>query len=125
MLCRNNIISAKSYHRFIDFVKDFNDEIHHSGISSGHFCRLKRLRHTPFHFTFSLDWRHPGVKRVFLLMLPTATEILRRVPDGHPFVTDLKSPLLLSVQGGILAALVVGVTAQIISLRRRGKTATA
>jgi hypothetical protein len=62
---------------------------------------------------------------VFLLMLPTATEILRRVPDGHPFVTDLKSPLLLSVQGGILAALVVGVTAQVISLRRRGKTATA
>lgn len=62
---------------------------------------------------------------VFLLMLPTATEILRRVPDGHPFVTDLKSPLLLSVQGGILAALVVGVTAQIIDLRRRGKTATA
>jgi len=62
---------------------------------------------------------------VFLLMLPTATEILRRVPDGHPFVTDLKSPLLLSVQGGILAALVVGVTAQIIYLRRRGKTATA
>jgi WD40 repeat protein len=47
LLCRNNIISALSYHRFIDFVKDFNDEIHHSGISSGHFCRLKRLRHPP------------------------------------------------------------------------------
>lgn len=62
---------------------------------------------------------------VFLLMLPTATEILRRVPDGHPFVTDLKSPLLLSVQGGILAALVVGVTVQIIYLRRKGKTAAA
>lgn len=62
---------------------------------------------------------------VFLLMLPTATEILRRVPDGHPFVTDLKSPLLLGVQGGILAALVVGVTVQIIYLRRRSKTATA
>lgn len=62
---------------------------------------------------------------VFLLMLPTATEILRRVPDGHPFVTDLKSPLLLSVQGGILAALVVGVTVQVISLRRKGKTAAA
>lgn len=62
---------------------------------------------------------------VFLLMLPTATEILRRVPDGHPFVTDLKSPLLLGVQAGILAALVVGVTAQIIFLRRKGKTAAA
>jgi hypothetical protein len=62
---------------------------------------------------------------VFLLMLPTATEILRRVPDGHPFVTDLKSPLLLSVQGGILAALVIGVTVQIIHLRRKDKTAAA
>jgi hypothetical protein len=56
-------------------------------------------------------------------MLPTVTEILRRVPDGHPFVTDLKSPLLLGAQGGILAALVIGLTVQIISLRRQGKTA--
>ena len=59
----------------------------------------------------------------FLLMLPTATEILRRVPDGHPFVTDLKSPLLLGVQASILAALVIGLTAQILYLRRQGKTA--
>jgi putative peptidoglycan lipid II flippase len=28
------------------------------------------LRHTPFRFSWSLDWRHPGVRRVFLLMLP-------------------------------------------------------
>lgn len=55
----------------------------------------------------------------FLLMLPTATEILRRVPDGHPFVTDLKSPLLLGVQASILAALMIGLTAQIIYLRRQ------
>jgi hypothetical protein len=61
----------------------------------------------------------------FLLMLPTATEILRRVPDGHPFVTDLRSPLLLGVQGSILAALVIGLTAQIVYLRKRGKTAAA
>lgn len=61
----------------------------------------------------------------FLLMLPTATEILRRVPDGQPFVTDLRSPLLLGVQGGILAALVIGLTAQIIYLRKKGKTAAA
>lgn len=59
----------------------------------------------------------------FLLMLPTITEVLRRVPDGHPFVTDLKSPLLLGTQGGLLAILVFGVTAQIISLARQGKTA--
>ncbi|WP_089174620.1 hypothetical protein [Bosea sp. AS-1] len=59
----------------------------------------------------------------FLLMLPTVTEILRRVPDGHPFVTDLKSPLLLGAQGSILAALVIGLTVQIVFLRRQGRTA--
>ena len=61
----------------------------------------------------------------FLLMLPTASEILRRVPDGHPFVTDLKSPLLLGVQAGILAALVIGIGAQIVYLRRTGGAASA
>lgn len=61
----------------------------------------------------------------FLLMLPTVTEILRRVPDGHPLVTDLRSPLLLGAQGGILAALVIGLTLQIIHLRRKGRTAAA
>lgn len=59
----------------------------------------------------------------FLLMLPTVTEILRRVPDGHPLVTDLKSPLLLGAQAGLLAFLVVGLTAQIIYLARQGKAA--
>ena len=33
------------------------------------------LRHTPFHFTFSLDWRHPGVRRVLLLMLPVTISL--------------------------------------------------
>ncbi|WP_439496587.1 hypothetical protein [Bosea sp. (in: a-proteobacteria)] len=61
----------------------------------------------------------------FLLMLPTATEILRRVPDGHPLVTDLGSPLLLAVQGGILAALVIGLIVQIIYLRKKARTAAA
>ena len=55
----------------------------------------------------------------FLLMVPTVSETLRRVPDGHPIVTDLKSPLLLGAQGAIFVALVVGVTAQIVHLRRR------
>jgi hypothetical protein len=55
----------------------------------------------------------------FLLMLPTVTETLRRVPDGHPLVTDLKSPLLLGAQGTLLILLIIGVTAQIIYLRRR------
>jgi putative peptidoglycan lipid II flippase len=33
------------------------------------------LRHTPFQFTWSLDWRHPGVRRVFLLMLPVTISL--------------------------------------------------
>lgn len=61
----------------------------------------------------------------FLLMVPTVTETLRRVPDGHPFVTDLKSPLLLGFQTGLLAMLIIGLSIQIVYLRRRGKTGTA
>jgi hypothetical protein len=59
----------------------------------------------------------------FLLMVPTVSEILRRVPDGHPLVTDLKSPLLLGAQAALLAILLVGLTAQIIYLARQGRTA--
>ena len=57
----------------------------------------------------------------FLLMLPTITETLRRVPDGHPLVTDLKSPILLGAQGTLFVFLIIGLTAQIISLRRKGR----
>jgi len=60
----------------------------------------------------------------FLLMLPTATETLRRVPDGHPLVTDLKSPLLIGVQASLLLILIIGLIAQIIYLRKQGKAAT-
>jgi hypothetical protein len=60
----------------------------------------------------------------FLLMLPTVTEILRRVPNGHPLVTDLHAPLLVGSQGALLVILVVGVTAQIVGLRRKGGAAT-
>jgi hypothetical protein len=58
----------------------------------------------------------------FLLMVPTVSETLRRVPDGHPFVTDLKSPLLLGAQASLFFILVVGLIAQLISLRKRNKT---
>ncbi|WP_075291110.1 hypothetical protein [Pararhizobium arenae] len=60
---------------------------------------------------------------VFFLMVPTVTETLRRVPDGHPFVTDLNSPLLLGAQGALLVMLIVGLTVQIISLAKRDKAA--
>lgn len=60
---------------------------------------------------------------VFLLMVPSVSETLRRVPDGHPFVTDPKSPLLLGSVGGLFIMLVIGLIAQILYLRRQGKTA--
>lgn len=55
----------------------------------------------------------------FLLMLPTVSETLRRVPDGHPLATDLQSPILLGAQGALFVFLVVGLTAQIVHLRRQ------
>ncbi len=55
---------------------------------------------------------------VFLLMVPTVSETLRRVPDGHPLVTDLTSPLLLGAQGLLFVILIVGVIAQIAMLRK-------
>jgi len=57
----------------------------------------------------------------FLLMVPTVSETLRRVPDGHPFVTDLKSPLLLGFQAGLFVMLIGGLIIQIMYLRRQGK----
>jgi putative peptidoglycan lipid II flippase len=33
------------------------------------------LRHTPFKFNWSFDWRHPGVRRVLLLMLPVTISL--------------------------------------------------
>jgi putative peptidoglycan lipid II flippase len=33
------------------------------------------LRHTPYRFKFSFDWRHPGVRRVLLLMLPVTISL--------------------------------------------------
>lgn len=61
----------------------------------------------------------------FLLMVPTVTETLRRVPDGHPFVTDMKSPLLLGAQGSLVVLLVVGLALQILYLRRESKLSRA
>lgn len=58
---------------------------------------------------------------VFLLMVPTISEILHRVPDGHPLVPDLDSPVLKAVRLGLALALLGGVTAQIIYIRRQAK----
>lgn len=58
----------------------------------------------------------------FLLMVPAVSETLRRVPDGHPIVTDLSSPILLGAQAVLAAMLVVGLTTQMILLRREGRS---
>ena len=56
---------------------------------------------------------------VFLLMVPTVSESLRRLPVGNPLVTDLKDPLLLGVQGALFLALIVGVSLQMRALYKR------
>lgn len=56
---------------------------------------------------------------VFLLMVPTVSESLRRLPVGHPLVTDLKDPLLLGAQGALFLALIIGVPLQILTLRKQ------
>jgi putative peptidoglycan lipid II flippase len=33
------------------------------------------LRNTPFRFSFTFDWRHPGVRRVLVLMLPVTISL--------------------------------------------------
>lgn len=56
---------------------------------------------------------------VFLLMVPTVSESLRRLPVGNPLVTDLKDPLLLGVQGALFLALIVGIPLQMLALYKR------
>ncbi|KVQ19824.1 hypothetical protein WL99_14170 [Burkholderia cepacia] len=57
----------------------------------------------------------------FVLMVPTVTETLKRVPDGHPLVSDPRSPLLLGAQAALLVALVLGLIAQTLYLRRKAQ----
>ena len=54
----------------------------------------------------------------FLLMVPAVSETLRRVPDGHPIAVNEQAPILLAAQGILAGLLVIGVTAQLIWLRR-------
>jgi hypothetical protein len=61
---------------------------------------------------------------VFLLMVPTVSETLRRLPAGHPLVTDMKDPLLLGAQGSLLLALLVGIPLQLRALSRRNRVSS-
>ena len=55
----------------------------------------------------------------FLLMVPTVSETLRRVPDGHPIAADMSAPILIGAQLGLVAILIIGLIAQAIHLWRR------
>lgn len=48
----------------------------------------------------------------FVLMFPTVTETLKRVPDGHPLATNLSSPLLAGAHGVLAVGLILGLIAQ-------------
>ncbi|WP_112308812.1 hypothetical protein [Pseudogemmobacter bohemicus] len=62
---------------------------------------------------------------VFLLMVPTVNEILTRVPDGNPIAKGSDSPVLLGALVALVVMLILGLTAQILHLRRRGREASA
>ncbi len=55
----------------------------------------------------------------FLLMVPTVSETLRRVPDGHPLAADMSAPILIGAQLVLVAILVLGLIGQIVHLWRR------
>ena len=84
-----------------------------AGYGSGKIDRLKRAGIYAETICLSLT--------AFFLILPTVSEILRRVPDGHPWVTESNSPLFLGSQAFLFVALIAGLVAQIVYLRRRGK----
>lgn len=51
-----------------------------------------------------------------LLMVPTVTETLTRVPDGAPFAASPQAPLVLGAQGTLVALFLLGL---VLQLRRR------
>ena len=54
-----------------------------------------------------------------MLMVPTVSESLRRLPVGDPLVTNLDDPLLLGVQSVLLIALILGIPLQLRALYKQ------
>lgn len=81
-----------------------------AGYTVGRIAILGRVRRYLETFLLTLT--------VFLLMVPTVSEILRRVPDGNPIVTDPNSPILIGALGSLAAMLVLGLAAQFTYLFR-------
>ncbi|MBN9334052.1 hypothetical protein [Devosia sp.] len=58
---------------------------------------------------------------VLLLLVPTVTETLTRVPDGAPLASSVSSPIVLGAHTALLLAFVVGLIVQSVVLRREGR----
>jgi hypothetical protein len=56
---------------------------------------------------------------VFLLMIPTISETLRRLPVNDPFAKGMQDPVLLGAQGALFLALIVGLPFQLRALYKR------
>lgn len=56
---------------------------------------------------------------VFLLLVPTVSESLRRLPVGDPLVKEMSDPLLLGALGTLFVALIVGIPLQVRALYKR------
>ena len=55
---------------------------------------------------------------VFTLFLPSVTETLTRLPAGRPIADSPEAPLVVAFQLSLLVVLIVGVTLQLMFLRR-------
>jgi hypothetical protein len=53
---------------------------------------------------------------VFLLLVPTVSESLRRLPVADPLVKSMSDPVLLGALGALLVALAVGIPLQLRAL---------
>jgi hypothetical protein len=56
---------------------------------------------------------------VFLLMVPSFSETLRRVPDGHPIASDPNSIVLKAALGTVATIFVLGLATQFFFLSRQ------
>jgi len=55
---------------------------------------------------------------VFLLLTPTVSETLRRLPPGNPIAASLASPVLKVANFALLSGLIIGLIVQVRTLRR-------
>lgn len=56
---------------------------------------------------------------VFLLMVPTVSESLRRLPVDDPIAKGMQDPVLLGAQGALLLGLIIGIPFQLRALHKR------